>query len=65
LAPAADQLKRSSSRQFLELRPKAERIEGGGKGEPPPTVAIGKEFEFFRKRAPIYLLASTSPWFAN
>ena len=40
-----------SSRQFLELRPKAERIEGGGKSEPPPTFGE-TECELFRKRAP-------------
>ncbi len=38
-----------SSRQFLELRPKAERIEGGAKRGAPPTVAYEIEFEFFDK----------------
>ena len=39
-----------SSRQFLELRPKAERIRGGAIGAP-PTVAYEIEFGFFRKRS--------------
>lgn len=33
-------------------RPKAERIEGGGKSEAAATFAIGNEFEFFDKRSP-------------
>jgi len=39
-----------SSRQFLELRPKTERTEGGAKMAAPPTFGE-KRFGFFHKRA--------------